>query len=468
MQPKERIIEMFLQMIAGFKPLVEAKLATLGGKGFEAEIWLRHNVPEKQGFLIEWDNDLGNDLIRRFQYRFCPNLEQFPSRLRQVHGKDAYVDAFHLDFCGTAETRITEIQNTLQLISAKNSARCLAITVHDARENKSIKQHGKIKLALEEMLNADEAEVFFQKLIAQQKSLPKAKTDHLPTFFKQHFDPIKGAKREFGLFVLLLQAMIQQGGNILFPDRIERYVYVSRFMNARRPARMRTYLFHFACDGREFTQANIRSLLEQWVNSNLWWVKEDEVISVFTHPIPEVRQTMTTLKFDKLQTIATAVGGEALEEFEALLAAAQNSTGDGTTLQEIADILMRRGKIMVVEAPASPQAPTTPHEPTRAPRRGGRNSKPKQSWDALSKREQIEWKIKALETKKENGGKFPKNVWDKMLKDDFGAYNKHLAASLRSNLARTSGSTFRPQFEARIREVFGKDAKPLLDRLAKL
>jgi hypothetical protein len=90
----------------------------------------------------------------------------------------------------------------------------------------------------------------------------------------------------------------------------------------------------------------------------------------------------------------------------------------------------------------------------------------KMTWDRLDERERILWLIKALEVRSKNGDQFGHDsVWKDLLKESFGHYSEELGRSLRSALARTNGS-FRPQFVNRIRKVFGKDAKPVLDRLA--
>ena len=92
----------------------------------------------------------------------------------------------------------------------------------------------------------------------------------------------------------------------------------------------------------------------------------------------------------------------------------------------------------------------------------------KKNWEDLLIRDQIVWLIKALELRATStNGHWHNGEWEKLLKEDFGHYDKKLGASLRAALARTSGK-FREMFISRIEKEFGADAKPYLDRLAKI
>ena len=252
-QSKHRIIELFLEFVAGFVRLDSAKLATLGGQGLEASIWHKRGVPAQQGWLVECDRDLSMDLVRKYRYRYCKQLDSFPHAFEARWGTKKGIDSFHLDLCGTFEPNSKTFGQTIPLIM-RSKGRCFAVTVADQRRNTSVEKFIGVFEELGKLVGSRMAESFYYALEEEQERL-------IPSGVGETADPTLGAKREFGFATSLLSRMREAKAYEL--DRIERYLYTSE--RGGQPFRMRTYFFHFSRKGR-----GRRKLLDPRAALRLW------------------------------------------------------------------------------------------------------------------------------------------------------------------------------------------------------
>ena len=98
---KGQVIRLWLAFLSRFVPLGQARLATLGGRGLEAEIWEELGVPRDNGWLIERNRKRGGNLIAEHRYHVHNQLVTFDRILAGYGSAQAVVDGFHLDLCGT-------------------------------------------------------------------------------------------------------------------------------------------------------------------------------------------------------------------------------------------------------------------------------------------------------------------------------------------------------------------------------
>lgn len=444
---KGQVIRLFLQFIARFVPLEKAQIATLGGRGFEANIWKESNIPPENGWLIEHSRELGGKLINTHRYRTQNQLGTF-SRIMAGFGEDrAFVDAFHLDLCGTlSDKAIFDFASVLPLV-LKSKGRCLAITVADQRRNLVLEQWPEFQVRGKKLFGK-QAEVFFNQLANIQQSIPIKKDT--PTFIKP-FDSIKATKREFGLLVELAELLHIQSLP-WSPMTIERYVYVSRFQG--RPFRMRTYFFRF---GSKKLRGEIPTFAQTWAKSQLFFANGSEFKEIKTPTVGATKEEkeITTMTTSKLAALVSLLGGVFETEYNTLLTKSQK-------LDTIFQALKGVSEGNVENPQPVQEVPAVETEPASRPR------KAKKNWDDLDDREQVAWKIKALELRAASkNGHWENGAWKDLLKEDFGHFDQKLSKSLRAALAHTSGG-FRDMFVARIEKVFGGEAKPYLDRLAKI
>jgi hypothetical protein len=439
---KERVIGFFLDLVARYIPLEEGRFATLGGEGLEAKKWKERNIPDTNGWLIERSPELRGNLILNHRYRNHNQLGTF-DKILSGHGESrTLVDAFHLDLCGTLSNKaIANFALVLPLV-LKSKGRCLAITVADARRNLVFEQWPRFQLRAKRLFGK-EAENIYRKLLDLQKCIPVNKK--APDFIRP-FDPEKATKREFGLLIELVELLRPQGFP-WFPVAMERYVYVSRYQ--KRPFRMRTYFFHFG--DRNFARPEM-AFAEVWTKSKLFFANGDKFEEVM---VPAVGTTSITktgkgekTMVSKLAEIAKVLGGAELAEYEDLIAKSDKLTLIQTTLDSIS------GKF------AEPSQSSVKSESQEQSSKRGKKKK----WEDLQFREQVEWQLKALETKAKDESAWKNGGRERMIEAAFGYCDDELSKSIRSVMAHTSGG-FRPKFEARIKGALGNEAKPYLDRL---
>lgn len=457
METKEQVIRLFLAFLSRYVPLGQAQLATLGGSGLEAEIWSELGIPTDHGWLIERSRERNVKLIKNHRYNIHNQLGTFNCILAG-HGTDrAFVDGFHLDLCGTlCNKAIGNFESIVPLVLA-STGRCLAITVADARRNLVLEQWPSFQARAKRLFGAQQSEAIYDRIAAHQRQVPTRKDQ--PAFIKP-FDPAKAAKREFGLLVELTELLRQQKLPWI-PVAVERYIYVSRF--ATRPFRMRTYLFRF---GEKSTRSPELAFAQAWITSKLSFANgeafhEVKAPAIGTTIQPTTKGVITMMPItSRLGQLAKALGGAEETEYNKLL-------GDS---QQLA--IFRAALNGVGGNGVEPNTDTLPSPSSTRPRKYRKSSAAKQAkkvgkmWADLSDEEKIEWQLKTIEAKAQNGD-LSDAAWRKMLKTDFGHYNDVLDRSLHAALSRTNGG-FRPSFENRIKTVFGEQAKPYLDRLAKV
>ena len=134
---KTTAVHRFLAFLAQYLPLDQAILATLGGEGLEPHLWQEAGVAGDHGWLIEQRDLYRNHLDQHLPYNICPDLATFPDEIQRLKGAPNFVDAFHLDLCGTLEKSIDIFAPVFPLITS-GVGQCLAVTVSDSRSNRSL------------------------------------------------------------------------------------------------------------------------------------------------------------------------------------------------------------------------------------------------------------------------------------------------------------------------------------------
>jgi hypothetical protein len=452
METKGKIISLFLELVGRHVPLGQARLATLGGWGMEAEEWQKAGVLPENGWLIERNKDLRRKLIRRFRYRILNQLRALPQFLAGCETDEASVDAFHLDLCGMlSDSAISDFTPVLPLV-LKGRGRCLAITIADARRNTVLEEWPEF-LSRAHKLFGRKARTVFDRLMEQQKLIPV--NPDAPALFKP-FDPEKAAKREFGLLIELAELLFACGVPWAL-EEMRRYVYVSHHRSGS--CRMRTYFFRMDNKPARWPAAN---LINTWTNSPLFFANRGtfhEVVAqapalisakpkLTAKPIVKGKTTMKAPNASRLAALAHALGGPEEAEYEALVMKSRK-------LEEFQRLLESAS----AADPNTAAAIDAPARPKKFVKRG-------RQWRGFSKQEQIEWLLKALELKASSNGDWPK-IWQDHIASEFERCSPSLIRSMHSVFARANGK-FRPKFQARIQQAFGQNAQPYLDRLAAL
>lgn len=314
---KREIVRRFLEFTGRYVALSELRIASLGGQGWEFGVWKELSIPEEHGWIIERNRRATRELIKRFSYRYCPRLSLFPRVLERSSAGNDYLDALHLDLCGTLEPNFDEVKPVVSLVASQAHGRCLAVTVADARRNRALEAFSDVRSGLARLVGGPEVDRFLAHLVQEQRALRPA-SRRLPAFM-QPADPEKCARRELGLFWQLIRLLTYQGRDITaIPDCVERYIYVSRYQRSH-PFRMRTYFFHFDPVGTVGnTAAVVRKMMVRWQASRLEFLRKD----ILT--VPEAAQEVpmaivSTEEFSHLASLARAAGGACQQEFDELM-----------------------------------------------------------------------------------------------------------------------------------------------------
>ncbi len=300
---KQTIIKLFLEFVGGFLPIREAWLATLGGGGVEPAIWKEIGLPEKQGWLIESSREKSVKLIREFPYSYCSQLAAFPQLFTSVTGLDGGVDGFHLDLCGTFEGgNIRELFGTILPLVMRSRGRCFAITVADARFNKSLMEFDAVQAELIQLIGEDEVASFLSQLIGEQERDTSAS------------DSRRGAQRELGFATELISLMVEE--RLYELDRIQRYRYVSDTYGGNFP--MRTYFFHFSKRGRgRRPLLRAHDTIALWRQSTLQEVTAEGIINLL--PVTGVKESEMGTPYPNLGQLVALASPVCQSEFQELL-----------------------------------------------------------------------------------------------------------------------------------------------------
>jgi hypothetical protein len=283
----------------------------------EAELWKELGIQPDHGWLIERGRTKSRALIAKMGYNLCTSLNVFPKMVASVLGSDG-LDSFHLDLCGTIHPDTQALEEIIPLL---RRTKVLAITVADQRRNLQVENFVPIQQAIIARLGGRRFRALVRRLRSEQHAIREA----MPAGYGSGIDLDKAVKRELVVFARVLQAL---GGAQV--SGVERFVY--RGTNS---FRMRTYILqlqaHRAATASQASEALL--LTKQWVGSPLVIVKEGAMQSLQIAPQAFRRKPMTSKKavtgstdavggrgFAKLAAIATAVGGEVLDEFNAIMA----------------------------------------------------------------------------------------------------------------------------------------------------
>lgn len=432
MEAKEQVIERFLQFVSRRVSLQQARLATLGGLGLEAKAWTNAGIPPEHGSLIEIDSTLARSLIKQYRYRTHDRLSAFHQVLSNYRET---VDGFHLDLCGTVSSQVTgDFVPTLPYI-LQSTGRCLAITVADARRNRALSHWPAVRQQGKEFFGRRYPSLF-QELESLQRLIPIKKDPKLPAFFRNGFDPHKGAKREYGLLVEVAEMLCRHKCTL---QDMERYVYVSRYHD--RPFRMRTYFLYFGQGGSKDPRL---VLAQRWASSPLFFSDGGEFVAI--NPAATAASTpkeKVGMK-SKLAQVVALIGGEAQAEYEELLA-------DREQLQSIRSALNGG-----VGAPGKAK--------------NGAHVVQKRKWTDLSPKEQLEFRLMTLTRRTQHmstGSYYDWNtrVFPELIRESFGRVPKNFSKSLGAMTARMGGK-FRAGFIENVKQVLDPDeAKAYIERL---
>jgi hypothetical protein len=434
METKELILRAFLEFAGGYVPLAGARVATLGGRGIEAKVWSELQIPTDHGWLIERNRARSRSLIGTHRYRTHNQLSTFARILSGHGGPASAIDAFHLDLCGTVTQEALASFGPILPLILRSTGKCLAITIADARRNQALEAWPEYR-ARGMRLMKDAFQSTYDDLVTQQKLLP-VRTD-LPGFMSS-FDPEKGTKRELGILIELIE-FLKQNKFRVEAESIARYVYVSDYQGR---FRMRTYFIRFKSSDAFEPAAFTRT----WLTSALYFGRDSKLIPInLPQPSAPAEQKGSVMG----QTGPTLAGLVAAAGNATITAELKNLVERSDRLGQFESVLNRRGIGANGQSHAKPAAPSTK----------------KKAWEDYSPKEEIEWIIGALEAKaKVSGYEWQNRAREQKFRQDFGKCGKDLPRTLGGAMAHACGK-FRPQFQARIREVFGSDAGPLLERL---
>lgn len=347
-ETKLRVIRLFLEFAQRFIALNKAVCATLGGEGREAKIWSELGVEHENGWLIERQKKLSRTLIREHRYRYVSSLGSFAHVIKSIHDKEARVDVFHLDLCGTIES-VTSVFAPVMPLIVQSKGRCLAITVADQRRNLSVERFPKIRKELERLLGPKLYREFYDQLLNQ---LGNGRT--------------MAVEQELGFFLQIL-GLFKLTEGYAVPDEIKRYVYISR--SSRYPFRMRSYFFHFFKGNSSMTHRQFAKQLYRY------WIAAP--VSDFTGIQKEknsMAQKATGGKYERLAALAQAAGGEVLQQFTQLLADVSDTVAGMVPISAIRAYL---DKLEGGQGPKRRREESSVEAPAPARRKGGhRSAKP--------------------------------------------------------------------------------------------
>jgi hypothetical protein len=251
------------------------------------------------------------------------------------------VDAFHLDLCGTIAPSLEAARRVVPLV-VKSRGRCLAITVADARRNLSVeKQFGRIESRLSKLLGF-RYERMRERLLAERAG-----------------DRQLAVMRELAFFYHLID-LLKFYGRYAVPKEVIRYSYVSYTSGA--PFAMRTYFFHFEEEPQRMSADKFAQLLySKWVKGPV--VDLNNKPTLENVGLQESDMSNTESKYEKLRSIAEAVGGDALAQFHQLVADAASGAKQS--------LAHARAKLQEIIADLDPSA-TIGSAPSASPAASGK------------------------------------------------------------------------------------------------
>jgi hypothetical protein len=188
---------------------------------------------------------------------------------------------------------VEDFTKVLKLVG-RGVGRCFAITVCEERRNLDL-ENEKLAVQLTGILGRAAFRKFHERVVLEQ----------------QWFGKEKGVAREMGVLLHLIE-LFERQKRFSVPDRIERVIYLSD-MVPEKAFWMRTYLFHLG-HGVVPKQERAQHLVKMWTAQPLREYRDGQFLQV---ELP--RGETKVSKYQKLQAIAEAVGGEALSDFQQLI-----------------------------------------------------------------------------------------------------------------------------------------------------
>jgi len=460
--PKQQILLRFIDFLKRFRPLDMARVGTMGGDGREATLWEDRGVAPKHRWMIEHSRVKGSNLIRRYG----PNIH-YQNQLGSLRTSMAAaelnptLDGFHLDICGVVTPDVAaDLSPTLALI-LESIGRVLGISTADQRFNPVYGQW-KDYMARANALCGTSCRQVFETLVAEQKRIPIPPPAR-PNF--KPFDSVKGAKREFGLLVELLELLRKSH---MRGAVFERFVYVSRLGRTERPFRMRSYFIHFEPSPNIFSPCEFVRL---WLESPLYFVTTAGMQEVKKPSVTAINEQQLKAQIlmpesieDRLKMMATAAGPEFLACLQSLTDKARRFEQLNTLFTDISG-----GTITSASVPSVPSLLAdhgTAVGLNRVPRKP-REQSPEERWENMSEKAQLEFIIKAAELRHRDPTNWEANR-DALLAADLGDTEGSLRKSIKGWLAHMKGDSFRTQFVRKVERVFGQQADPYLARLSAL
>ncbi len=308
--PKLFFVQALLDFLNLKKPLTKIKIATLGGEGLEARSWQSRGVLKDNGILIEKNRQLSKKLIAGTPYPVLNKLEYLDKFMESVYTPtECYLDAIHLDFCGTIETQGKMLDTLLNILKG-SQVKCLAITVADERKNPTLQNWSSIESDIVGTLTYTVYNKVFNSILKDQKLV--CKTDHIAT---------RSTKRELGVLWQIVRGCRKSN---MIPCEVRRYSYVSLT-----GSRMRSYII-FLVEDKSKLEDYIETFTYNWIQNPILLINQiqaditnEEIITEMTEQ-PEKQQTTTIAvtenRFPALSALIPLVSTEAQQEFTALLA----------------------------------------------------------------------------------------------------------------------------------------------------
>ncbi|OGL66953.1 hypothetical protein A2856_00435 [Candidatus Uhrbacteria bacterium RIFCSPHIGHO2_01_FULL_63_20] len=324
-EPKVAVLEAFLTFVHLFKDLKQVRIATMGGKGAEAQHWKQAGIPGENGWLIERNKSRSTHLVGSdLPYRVHSSLKSLPRVFASIYGPGAVLDAFHLDLCGMLEAQSDAFRPVLPLVLEGGDAagRCLAVTVADMRRNTSVERFRDVWYRSFALIGPQRAQALLKTMKAEQRAMPRSErvVPH-----QESMNPEKAARREFSLFVEIGELLRDLP---FLPSGMVRYAYVSRMSGS--PFRMRTYFFHFERRGLAPLQRS-QQLAELWIASPLSFVTETGMVpvNIVREPVLTKETIMPIDPYLNLRQLVEHASDAAKEQFAKLASA----TGDTSKAQ---------------------------------------------------------------------------------------------------------------------------------------
>ena len=500
--PKRTVLRQLADMVRSYIPLEQANIATLGGEGLEVSVWKEAGVPENHLWLIERKINRSQNLVRMYPdaFHIHGQLSRFPGAFEAHNGLREGLEYFHWDLCGTLEPVINDLRAIFPLV-LRGQAKCLAITVADARRNRSLEEPEKIM----QLAQA----VFGNRLDRVEGNLRLLHKLPLTCLCNVEANPDQVTLRELAVLLNVFLALTRVApvdmvesyldnklGELphpkFLPDRLERFIYHSDSPNN---FRMRTYFLHIAdvAEPPSMSKAG-RMLANLILSASCTWVDGETVMPMlpdrqFAESTDDHR-TVTERKGIKLNEEdlrgirqrlrpVMALSPAIKQDIQNLLAAVTGAAGaEKRVLDDMIQTLERKrarldgrggngppsqAQIPVPEAAATeggatqptPEAPQASQPEPVVPTRPAA-TKPRRARDTMTDAEKQAdlvvkdgWRVELLRAKKEGEEAFAKKFQEVCKKLDLPGDDFHSRRVMGSIMAHTNGQLL-PKFVLRL------------------